>query len=157
MIMSVYLHQYVVNTLTLFGDLSDVANNILQAGADGKIEILDRPPCINRDGCGRYNVDITQQDYLELLQCYPMNSPKISIRRLLYWFVDFAVYEQLGWKITKKYDDKSERLLLKNLDKARTAIARVAVLKKNDEDISRQIESIDNLIVKLKEYLRNGG
>lgn len=156
MMMSIYLHQYVVKTLSLFGDLSDVINNILQAGADGKIEILDRPPCMSRDGCGRYNVDITQQDYLELLQCYPINSPKISIRRLLYWFVDFAVYEQLGWKIVKQYKDDQTNLLLRHLDKARTSLARVAIIKKNREDIQTQVESIDNLIVKLKEYLING-
>lgn len=45
MIQSVYLHKYVVDTLCLFGDLSEVVNRILQEGADGNIELIDRPPC----------------------------------------------------------------------------------------------------------------
>ena len=60
MIQSIYLHKYIVDTLSLFGDLSVVINRILQEGADGKIDILDRPPCMNRDGAGRYNITITQ-------------------------------------------------------------------------------------------------
>ena len=48
MIVSIYLHKYVVDTLQLFGNLDETINKILQAGADGDIEILDRPPCMNQ-------------------------------------------------------------------------------------------------------------
>ena len=139
MIQSVYLHKYVVDTLCLFGDLSVVVNRILQEAADGKIDIIDRPACISRDGAGRYNIAINQQDYLELLQCYSVNSPKISIRRIIYWFVDFAIYEQLDWKPIRKYEDKSLQLLFKHIEKARASIARIALLKKNDEEICKKL------------------
>ena len=71
MIQSVYLHKYVVDTLCLFGDLSEVVNRILQEGADGNIELIDRPPCKNREGAGRYNITINQSDYIDMLQSYP--------------------------------------------------------------------------------------
>lgn len=156
MIQSIYLHKYIVDTLSLFGDLSVVVNRILQEGADGKIDILDRPPCMNRDGAGRYNITITQPEYLELLQCYSVNSPKISIRRIIYWFVDFAIYEQLGWRPTRRYEDKSLQTLCRHIDKARASIARIALLRKYDEETIKMTSSIDDLIVKLKEYLENG-
>ena len=156
MIVSIYLHKYVVDTLQLFGNLNETINKILQAGADGDIEILDRPPCINRDGASRYNIDITQQDYLELLECYPTNSPRISIRRIIYWFVDFAIYEQLGWKAEKKYVNKELEQLCKHIDKARSAIARVAVSKRNDDTVIRKVKIIDGKLLELEEYLKHG-
>lgn len=156
MIVSIYLHKYIVDTLQLFGSLDETINRILQAGADGEIEILDRPPCINRDGASRYNVDITQRDYLELLECYPTNSPKVSIRRIIYWFVDFAIYEQLCWKADRKYLNKEVEQLCKQIDKARNAIARVAMSKKNDDTVTKKVTIIDGKLLELEEYLKNG-
>lgn len=155
MTQSIYLHRYVVDTLSLFGELSDVINRILQEGADGKIELLNRPPCTNRKGAGRYNVNITQQDYLELLECYPVNSSKVSIRRLLYWFVDFEIYEQLEWKPTRKYENKILQKQLKYVDNARTFVTRIFLLNKNDKEAIQMISTIDDSLVKLKEYLNN--
>lgn len=155
MIVSIYLHKYVVNTLLQFGDLDEVINNILLAGAKGEIELIDRPPCANRDGASRYNVDITQQDYLDLLECYATNSPKVSIRRIIYWFVDFAIYEQLDWKVKNKYIDKELQLLYKHINKARSSIARVGIIKKNDETIAKKVKIIDGKLLELEEYLKN--
>ena len=155
MIQSIYLHKYVVDTLYLFGDLSVVINRILQEWADGKIDILDKPACVNRNGAGRYAVMITQPDYLELLQYYSVNSPKISIRRIIYWFVDFAIYEQLNWKPIRKYQDKDLQTLCKHIDKAKASIERIALLKRTDEEVLKRTSSINNLISDLKEYLKN--
>lgn len=156
MIQSVYLHKYVTDTLNVFGDLSDVVNRILQEGADGNIDITDKPPCINRNGASRFDIDISQKDYLELLQYYPVNSPKISIRRIIYWFVDFAIYEELNWKPVRKYYDRDLKMLQKHISKARAAIARIGVLRKHDEETTKLVSLIDDSIVKLKEYLENG-
>lgn len=156
MIVSIYLHKYIVDTLKLFGNLEETINKILQAGADGDIEILDRPPCTNRDGASRYEIDITQQDYLELLECYPTNSPKVSIRRIIYWFVDFAIYEQLGWKTNNKYINKELEQLFKHIGKARSSIARVAMSKRNDDTVSKKVKIIDGKLLELEEYLKNG-
>lgn len=155
MTQSIYLHRYVVDTLSLFGELSDVINRILQEGADGKIQLVNRPPCTNRKGAGRYNVNITQQDYLELLEYYPVNSSKVSIRRLLYWFVDFEIYEQLEWKPTRKYENKILQKQLKYVDNARTFVTRIFLLNKNDKEAIQMISTIDDSLVKLKEYLNN--
>lgn len=156
MVVSIYLHKYVVDILQLFGNLDETINRILQSGADGDIEILDRPPCINRNGASRYNVNITQRDYLELLRSYPINSPKISIRRIVYWFVDFAIYEQLGWKVDKKYTNKEVEQLCKYIDKARSFIAKVAMSKRNDDTVTKKVTIIDGKLLELEEYLKNG-
>ena len=153
MIQSVYLHKYVVDTLCLFGNLSEVVNRILQEGADGNIELIDRPPCTNRDGASRYNIVINQPDYLDMLQYCPVNSPKLSIRRILYWFVDFAVYDDLGWKQTNAYEDKELKRLLKHIDTARSSLKRVGIIKKDDKKVERELIVIDELLNKLEEYL----
>lgn len=153
MIQSVYLHKYVVDTLCLFGDLSEVVNRILQEGADGNIELIDRPPCTNRDGASRYNIVINQPDYIDMLQYYPVNSPKLSIRRILYWFVDFDVYEDLGWKPVNRYEDKELKRLIKHIDTARSSLKRVGIAKKDDKKVERELIVIDELLNKLEEYL----
>ena len=157
MIQSVYLHKYVVDTLCLFGDLSEVVNRILQEGADGNIELIDRPPCKNREGAGRYNITINQPDYIDMLQYYPVNSPKLSIRRILYWFVDFAVYDDLGWKTVNRYEDKELKRLIKHIDTARSSLKRVGIAKKGDKKVERELIVIDELLNKLEEYLSNDG
>lgn len=157
MIQSIYLHSHIVNTLRTFGNLSEVINRILQAGADGKIELTDRPPCINRAGASRYNIDITQPEYLELLNYYPLNSPKVSIRRIIYWFVDFEIYNQLNWKPQNKYVDKDLQLLCSHINKARNSIERIELVKKDNEEVIAMTKSINDLLVKLEEYLKNGG
>ena len=99
MIQSIYLHKEIVDVLRSFGNLELVVNQILAYGSEGYYEVTDKPPAPPRDNAGRYSINITEEGYLQLLEIYPINSPKISIRRLLYWFVENEVYDELGWKI----------------------------------------------------------
>lgn len=120
--LSVYLHSYVVDTLRMYGKLDDVVNAMLDEADNGMFDIKDKPNCPSRDGASRYMIDVTNENYLLLMQSYPPNSSKISLRRLIYWFVENEIYSICGWtynnvlrrkennKITKKILDLKEQL-----------------------------------------------
>jgi hypothetical protein len=42
-------------------------------------------------------------------------SSRISLRRLLYWFVEEEVYELIGWEMTEEYRDPNENRILKKI------------------------------------------
>ena len=55
---SIYLHREIVDTLRCFGELDEVINKILEEASVGKFDVMDKPPCPDRSGAGRYDVDI---------------------------------------------------------------------------------------------------
>ena len=112
---SVYLHKPIAEVLMCYGDLSEVVNKILEASEQGLFDVVDLPRCPARDGASRYTVNITNEYYLNLLETFPINSPRISIRRILYWFVEQEIYDELGWEVTKEYHNKEKEKLLKKL------------------------------------------
>lgn len=85
---SVYLSDSIINELTSYGPLDEVVDNILQLGETGQIDLEQRPKCKNREHDRRVDIDVTNMYYLELMTHYPPNSSNISLRRLLYWFVE---------------------------------------------------------------------
>lgn len=86
--MSVYLSDTIIAELTAYGPLDEVVDSILQLGADGQIDLEQRPPCKHRGKDRRVEIEITNLYYLDLLEQYPPNSTYISLRRILYWFVE---------------------------------------------------------------------
>ena len=63
---SIYLHKQIVDVLRCYGDLEEVINKILQEAANGKFDVMNKPPCPDRTGAGRYDIDIKEPNYLEL-------------------------------------------------------------------------------------------
>ena len=124
MIQSIYLHKEIANTLRCFGPLDEVVNRVLAAGAQGHFDVMDRPPCPGRETALRYNIDITEPTYLAILQQYGPHSPRVSIRRLLYWFVEQQVYEELGWTITRRYTDEHREMAIRKTTQAIDAMER---------------------------------
>ena len=154
MIQSIYLHKEVTSVLQCFGNLSDVVNRVLKAGADGYIDIMDKPVCPNREGAARYEIDITEPYYLELLSTYSPFSSKISLRRLLYWFVENEVYADLAWEQTSEYVDKKLQMFNKKIANALNEMERAvsyAPTKAKTETLN-----IVNKIKSLQEYMNNG-
>ena len=78
---------------------------------------MDKPVIPNRDGASRYTVDVTNDDYIQLVRMYPENSVRVSLRRLLYWFVENEMYDFLDWEVISDYKDENtvqfERLLVR--------------------------------------------
>ena len=116
MIFSIYLHKPIAETLMCYGNLSDVVNRILDASEEGAFDIIDKPRCPARDGAVRYNIDVMSEYYLTMLENFPINSPRISLRRILYWFVEQEMYDVLEWEVTSEYRNSTKEKLLKKLD-----------------------------------------
>lgn len=115
---SVYLHKEIVSTLRMFGELNDVVNRIIDAGMDGYFDVVNKPPCPPRDNVSRYVIDIENPDYLQIMESYPTNSPIFSLSRLIYWFVENQIYEELGWKVNKEFLSYRKEQALSLLNKA---------------------------------------
>lgn len=129
MTISVYLNQDVYQILTCYGTLDQVVDRILEAGSQGLIDLMDKPTAPPKNNGTYYHVNIRNQDYISLVESYGLKSSRISIRRLLYWFVDNEIYETFGWETVNDFDDvksdKKHKVLIdlkQDLFKARTLI-----------------------------------
>ena len=93
---SLYLHKDIINTLRYYGDISDVINKILELCENDVVDLFDKPAAPPRGDASRIEVNITNSYYLSLMEEFPKNSSKISLRRLLYWFVENDMFEETG-------------------------------------------------------------
>ena len=96
-----------MDILQCYGSITDVTNRILECGAEGLFDIMDKPTPPPKENGHQVIIDVTEPTYLELVDMYSIRSSRISLRRLLYWFVDNEMYIELGWEATKTYK-KSE-------------------------------------------------
>lgn len=126
------LHEDYYNVLHMFGDLDTVVRRILDEGARGNIELTDKPQAPPKQGTHKYIVTIDSPYYDELVGIYGVSSSKVSIRRLLYWFVDEEVYNELGWNASKPLH--RSRWLVRN---GYIADALTALRKLHDITLSR--------------------
>lgn len=117
MTLSVYLHKDRVDVLKMFGNLNDVVNKILDEYDNGKIDIENKPECESRIGASRYNINIRNENYVDMLMSYGIKSKQISLRRLLYWFVDNEIYNELEWEPVNDYIDSNDERINKKIDK----------------------------------------
>ena len=124
MTINIHLHKEIADTLRCFGDLSTVVNKILQAGALGVIDIMDKDACPDKEGCEHCRIEVTEPNYLELYKMYGPKNRRISLRRLLYWFVENEIYEELGWHTVAEIVDKRAILFEKKLNIAVTELTR---------------------------------
>lgn len=147
---SIYLHKPIVNLLRCFGDLSDVINKILDAGDQGMFDIMDKPSCESREGASRYTVNITNTTYLSLLNEYSVNSPRISLRRLIYWFVENEMYIELDWSMSNEYVDDFKNKFNKKLTDAINSFQSLKILA---QSVYREplLETIEQCYEELKE------
>ena len=151
--LSIYLHRQIVEILTCYGDLNTVINRILREAAAGKFDVMHKPPAPSRETASRYDITITEPSYLELLDVYGPHSSKISIRRVIYWFVDNEMYDEFEWEQIQVFQDKHKQLLLKKLQ---YAISELEKAKRYCTDsLTIQLSDICNSIKGLKEELQD--
>lgn len=76
------------NYLLQYGDtLSEAVDNVLSAIIDSGGTLSDKPSFeSSSDEVQRY-VDVTNVDYLTLYSIYSSKSSRVSLRRVLYWFI----------------------------------------------------------------------
>jgi hypothetical protein len=151
MIVSIYLHKEIANTLKTFGTLEEVVNRILIAGAEGNYDITNKPNCVAREGARRYEINITEPEYLELLKTFPINSSRISLRRLLYWFVENEMYNDLNWAPVNNYIDEGRININRIIKSAETDLIRLNKrlqyeLKNECQEIINSLKSLEDKI-----------
>lgn len=154
MIFSVYLHSPIAETLKCYGDLSEVTNKILEYAEQGSFDIVDMPKCPDRNGASRYDINVTSEYYISLVESFPPNSPRISLRRLLYWFVEQEMYNALEWVPTFPYISKEKSNILKKIGGIESDLHKL-LLKLNEEEH----QYCRNVILKLnelEEVIQNG-
>ena len=154
MILSLYLHKNISETLMCYGKLGDVVNKILELCEENVIDIMDMPKCQPRDGASRYDIDVTNEYYLSLLESFPIKSPRISLRRLLYWFVEQEMPDVLGWEVVNDYVDSNKIKMLKKLGGAETDLFKLTAIANNTE--REVLLEILNKIRLLKDIVNNG-
>lgn len=147
MIFSIYLHKHIAETLQCYGDLSEVVNKILDASEQGIFDVVDMPKCESREGATRYNINVTNQTYLSLVESFPPNSPRLSLRRLLYWFVEQEMYEVLEWEVVNVYVSGAKNKILKKIGGIESEL-----LKLNRYLNYEEQECLNEIYVKLKEF-----
>ena len=97
---------------------------------------------------------MTSQFYLTLAATFPTNSPRISLRRILYWFVEQEMYDELGWDATKQYESKEKVKILKKLNEVKLRFEKITTLLNYEEKgyAKAILEHIENL----EEIIKNG-
>lgn len=134
MLISIYLHKEIKEVLEYFGDLNSVANEIVNNAMTGAIDfdILDKCPPPG-DNC-KYFVDITNHEYLELREVQGARSSKLSLRRLLYHFVEHELYLEWGWKPNGKLTLRTSSAVNFNTNLARVLTELGNLYKKSFAD-----------------------
>lgn len=127
-IYDVMMDEYHYNTIFAFGDLQDVVDRIL-ANYVANPTLLDSLPSPGqRTACRHYYIPVTNQDYLAMTANKPTHSSYLSLRRILYDFVDNERWADFGMtpvdtttttEDAKTYSDDS---ISKLICKARSSI-----------------------------------
>ena len=154
MIFSIYLHKPIAETLMCYGDLSEVVNRILEVSEKGVFDVVDMPKCEPRDGATKYFIEVTNETYLELVASYPPNSPRLSLRRLLYWFVEQEIADVLGWEPVNEYVSKDKEKILKKLGGVQSELYKLE-RNLNYEEVEI-LKRIYVELIRLKEVVENG-
>lgn len=144
--LSIYLHSDIVDVLKTYGKLDDVVNSMLDAADEGEFEIENKPECRPREGAGRYDVNVTNATYLSLLNTYGVKSKAISLRRLIYWFVENEIFNEIGWETVNDFVDRDTLKWNKQIDKVLNELERLKTMcnYSNSDVISHAEDLISN-------------
>lgn len=144
--LSIYLHSDIVDVLKTYGKLDDVVNSMLDAADEGEFEIENKPSCRPRDGAGRYDINVTNATYLSLLNTYGVKSKAISLRRLIYWFVENEIFNEIGWDTVNDYVDRDTLKWNKQIDRVLNELERLKTMcnYSNSDVISHAEDLISN-------------
>lgn len=150
MILSVYLSKDIHDILSCYGHLDDVVNRILKAGSEGLIDIMNKPSAPEKKRGSNYEIHIEEPDYIQLLETYGVKSSKISLRRLLYWFVENEIYEELGWEISDSYSNHRNTKEYKTIIELKQALYNARIYL---PEIRDSIDEFRNLIIETEDKI----
>lgn len=139
---SSYLRPDVVETLMMFGNIHDVTNRILQEGENGSFSLEDIPASEVSKNKVRVNINVTNEYYLSLLETYGIRSPRISISRILTWFVDNEIYNELEWNIVNDFISKKDKTIKNSIDKLLNEMNKLK-FKLNDQEKALVVHAME--------------
>ena len=88
------VHRDYYELICQFGGLSKVANTMIELLYDGTLDVTQIGRCPPEDvTCVNCSVTIANPHYEELVALYGISSPKVSLRRYLYYFVEAELYD----------------------------------------------------------------
>ena len=148
MIINILLDDATAGILQYYGDVSDVVNRILYHGAIGDIPLMDLPPApLPGHGAKQYKINVTDKNYLELCDIYGTKSSRISLRRIIYAFVDNEKYVDLAWESNKTFVKTDKEELLTLIGELEAKLFRLYKMLKNNphvKNIKTELAEISN-------------
>lgn len=109
MIQRVTLPINTINILSQFGDISIVVNKILDLVEQNVISVSNLPSAnTTHCKCKKITLTITNQYYISAYDA----GNKISLVRLLQYFVDNELYAEFDWDIKDNVDDAKLNVIL---------------------------------------------
>lgn len=146
--LDIRLHKEYYDVLVQFGTLSYTVNCILAACEIGAIELFDKPKAPPKEGTQKHIITIDNPWYEGLLDDMGAKNSHISLRRLLYWFVDEEVYTLIGLEPNTNnktiLDSRFARIkadCIQQLLKMRDVSSRATIVK--IDDILRQLKEVE--------------
>lgn len=104
---NILLHQNYYDYLTMFGSLDDVTDIILARLGENAYGL---PKLIQTgDKCTHYVVNVTNEEYLDMVRIRGAKSSYCSLRRILYYAVDNNILEETVPILSKTVTDNSAR------------------------------------------------
>lgn len=113
MVVNISLDDFTVAIMEHYGSISQVTDRILKLGANGSIPLIDLPSVeIPKSSCKQYKINIVDENYLSLCETYGIKSTRISLRRIIYWFIENEQYELFEWKPeTNRVSPDNQRIM----------------------------------------------
>ena len=130
--MRITVNRSTVQILKAFGDLNEVADKILDYCEETDNPFEDMPP-IQLNEPTKISVEVTNTTFLQLVNLYGARSNKVSLARVLEWFVTNEEYINLGWSLSSPPVLKSNNKMRLKILKVKSDIVSLA-LDVGDED-----------------------
>lgn len=153
MILSVYLHDEIANVLKSFGEISDVVNKMLDDIINNNYDLMDKPNAPSREKAKRFQLNVLQEDYLQLLSTFSINSPRISLRRIIYWFVENEIYNDLQWEQCNYYKNINITKILKFIEIVKSDTIKLNLIL--PKKLKHKADEINVILKYLEEYFKN--
>lgn len=138
-----YLHEEIINTLSVFGDLSAVTERIILDALDRNIDIESLPKAGDRTGAIRKTITIQNPEvltFIDSIHYYNSNVPKSPIRNLLYWFVNEEMYNEWLWTVTNDFIEQN------NVRKTYIKACEKSLCYLTDEKLKRAMNILKDLL-----------
>lgn len=144
--MRITVNRSTVQILKAFGDINTVTDKILDYCEASGNAFEDMPPVMLEDPT-KINIEVTNSTFLQLLSVYGSRNNKISLARVLEWFVTNEEYINLGWSLNSKPVLKSNNKMRSKILKIKSDILSLALEVGDDDydDLAKMQLLLNNL------------